>query len=108
MLPAGHWLIFNTRSVLGAALAGQGADPSLALGARIEKLREAEPLLLEGYEGMKDHPDAPDERKNEALQQIIDLYTAWHEADPDQDYDAEAAEWRAKLVPDDEAAEPTP
>ncbi len=59
-LPEGHRLIFNTLSVLGDSLAGQSADRSLIpiyIGtARIEKLREAEPLLLEGYEGMKDHP----------------------------------------------------
>jgi len=25
------------------------------------------------------------------------LYTAWHEVEPDQGYDAKAAQWRAKL-----------
>ena len=93
-----HWLIFNATSVLGESLAERGAEPSLALGPRIEKLREAEALLLEGYEGMQDHPDAPDERKREALERIVNLYEAWHAAEPDAGYDAQAAEWRAKLA----------
>ncbi|GAG53455.1 unnamed protein product, partial [marine sediment metagenome] len=84
-LPEGHWLIFNTMSVLGESLAGQ------------DKFAEAEPLLLEGYEEMKDHPEAPDERKGEALERIVALYEAWHEADPDQGYDAKAGEWRTNL-----------
>ncbi len=36
-----HWLLFNSKSLLGASLAGQ------------KKYAEAEPLLLEGYEGIK-------------------------------------------------------
>ena len=28
---------------------------------------------------------------------LVQLYTAWHEVEPDQGYDAKAAEWRAKL-----------
>jgi non-specific serine/threonine protein kinase/serine/threonine-protein kinase len=100
ILPEGHWLIFNTMSTLGESLAGQGVDPSLTAAARIEKLREAEALLLEGYEGMKDHPAALDVRKRAALERIIKLYEAWHAAEPGQGYDAKAAEWRAKLPTD--------
>jgi hypothetical protein len=37
----GSWLTFNTQSLLGGALLGQ------------KKYAEAEPLLLQGYEGMK-------------------------------------------------------
>ena len=102
----GHWLIFNTMSVLGESLAGQAADRSLTVAARIEKLREAEPLLLEGYEGMKDNPEAPDERKREALERIIKLYEAWDAAEPGQGYADQAAEWRAKLPTTQPASEP--
>ncbi len=84
-LPEGHWLIFNTMSVLGESLAGQ------------DKFAEAEPLLLEGYEVMEDHPEATDERRGEALERIVKLYEAWHAAEPDAGYDAQAAAWRAKL-----------
>jgi serine/threonine protein kinase/tetratricopeptide (TPR) repeat protein len=92
-LPDGHpqqWLRFSTMSLLGGALAGQG------------KFAEAEPLLLDGYNGMKDHaavplPTAQRDYKREALERIVKLYDAWHAAEPDQGCDARAAEWRARL-----------
>ena len=34
----------------------------------------------------------------ETVQQLIDLYTAWHAADPGKGHDAEAATWRGKLT----------
>jgi serine/threonine protein kinase/tetratricopeptide (TPR) repeat protein len=77
-LPQGHWTIFDSQSVLGANLAAQG------------KLDDAERLLLDGYAGMKDNPDAPPGLLREALERIGELYEAWDK--PDQ-----AAEWRAKL-----------
>lgn len=61
---------------------------------------EAEPLLLEGYERMKDHPEASNVRKREALERIVKLYDAWNEAEPDAGYDAKAAAWLAKLPPE--------
>lgn len=33
----------------------------------------------------------------DSLQALVDLYTAWEKAEPDNGYDAKAAEWRAKL-----------
>ena len=52
---------------------------------------------------MKDHPEATDERKREALERIVDLYEAWHAAEPDDEGDhgrdaraTKAAAWRAK------------
>ncbi len=108
VLAEGHGLIFNTMSVLGESLAGQGADGSLSVAARIENLREAEPLLLEGYEGMKDNPDVLNERKREALERIIKLYEAWDAAEPGQGYAEKAAEWRAKLPPAESPATSQP
>jgi len=35
------------------------------------------PLLLRGYEGMKDNPAAPANRKREALERIPRFYEAW-------------------------------
>ena len=59
--------------------------------------RGAEPLLLSGYEGMKEreaNPGAPGPQGNprltEAPERLVQLYGAWGK--PDQ-----AAEWRAKL-----------
>ncbi len=74
--------LFNKKSLLGGALAGQ------------KKFQEAEPLLVEGYSGMKAReakiPPAAQPRLPEALQRLIDLYTAWEK--PEQ-----AAEWKQKL-----------
>ncbi len=62
------WSTFNTQSMLGGALLGQ------------KKYAEAEPLLLKGYEGMKQReksiPPQGATRLPEALDRLIELYTA--------------------------------
>jgi hypothetical protein len=68
-----EWRTFETRSLLGASLLGQ------------KKYAEAEPLLLQGYEGMKAREakiPAPS-KKNlaEAVARIIQLYDAWGKKD---------------------------
>lgn len=35
-------------------------------------------------------------RISEAIDRLIELYTAWHAAEPDKGYDAKAAEWQKK------------
>jgi hypothetical protein len=74
------WTTFNTQSMLGGSLLGQ------------KKYAEAEPLLLEGYQGMKQReaqiPKAGQARLGEALDRLVELYEAW-------DKKAEAAKWRA-------------
>jgi tetratricopeptide (TPR) repeat protein len=88
------WLTFNSKGQLGAALLGQG------------KLEEAEPLLLEGYNGMREREDeipaAGKVRLQEALSQLVKLYEVW-------DKPAEADRWRA-ILDDGQPAEdpPTP
>ena len=76
------WTTFSTKASLGRGLAGQ------------QKYAEAEPLLLQGYEGMKQRQaKMPKEAMNrliEALTQLVQLYDAWGK--PDQ-----AAMWRKKL-----------
>ena len=76
------WVLYNTKSLLGGALAGQ------------KKFQEAEPLLVEGYSGMKDReaniPPAAQPRLPEAIRRLVDLYTAW-------DRPEEAAKWQAIL-----------
>jgi hypothetical protein len=76
------WRLFNTMNLLGGALAGQ------------KKYQEAEPLLVEGYSGMKDRqakiPAAAKTRLPEAIRRLVDLYTAW-------DRPEEAAKWQAVL-----------
>jgi hypothetical protein len=76
------WTTFNTGSMLGAALLGQN------------KLAEAEPLLLDGYQGMKEReaaiPPQAATRIPEALERLVRLYEA-------KGNETEAAAWRSKL-----------
>ena len=77
------WQRFRAESLLGASLAGQ------------KKYAEAEPLLLEGYQGIvarKDRVAVPDRyHLDRAREWLIQLYKAWGKPD-------KAAEWtkRAK------------
>jgi hypothetical protein len=58
------------------------------------KLLEAEPLLVEGYSGMKAREakiaPAAQPRLAEAIRRLVDLYTAWEKPD-------EAANWQKVL-----------
>ncbi len=82
------WRTFNSRSLLGGSLLGQ------------KKYAEAEPLLLSGYEGMKQREDRiPADGKfqlKKALQRLVQLYEATDR--PDQ-----AAQWNQKLAEFDKA-----
>ena len=69
--------------MLGEALVGQ------------KQYAAAEPLLVQGYEGMKQReakmpPQAKDLRLREALERLVQLYGACGKKD-------KAAEWRKKL-----------
>jgi tetratricopeptide (TPR) repeat protein len=77
MLP-GHWQTANARSLLGGCLAKQ------------RKFAEAEALLLEGYDGLIRAADTPPERLPQALERLVQLYTAWGHND-------KAREWQQKL-----------
>ena len=67
------WTTFDTKSLLGEALLEQ------------KKLGDAEPLLVSGYEGMKQHADAiPSQDKlhlTKALERLITLYETWGKED---------------------------
>ncbi len=84
------WTTFSTLSQRGGALLGGG------------KLAEAEPLLLRGYEGMKQRaariPPAARDRLLEAIDRLIELYEK--SARP-----ADAKKWRDERPKD---AAPTP
>jgi hypothetical protein len=75
------WSTFNTMSMLGGALLGQ------------KKYADAEPLLLKGYEGMKQRektiPPQGVTRIPEALDRLIEFSTATNK--PEQ-----AKKWRAE------------
>jgi hypothetical protein len=72
----------GAKSLVGGALLGQG------------KYAEAEPLLREGYDGMRQReaqiPAASRGRLTEALERLVQLYEAWGKPD-------EAAKWRKEL-----------
>jgi eukaryotic-like serine/threonine-protein kinase len=76
------WTTFNAKSMLGGALLGQ------------KKHAEAEPLLLAGYEGMKQRetkiPPESKVRIDEAIDRLIQLAKA-------QGKKQEAAKWQAEL-----------
>ena len=89
-LPPDHWRIYSAMSILGECLTGLG------------QWAEAEPLLLDGYQGLHENSDAipgqyRDVRLREALERIVNLYEARHAAEPDAGHDAAVAEWRARL-----------
>jgi hypothetical protein len=80
-----HWLTPNAKWLLGRALLGQ------------QKYAEAEPLLVQGYEGLKQRHDAiPPQYRNRptlALDSLVQLYEAWGKPD-------EAAKWHAERAKD--------
>jgi eukaryotic-like serine/threonine-protein kinase len=82
------WNSFNTRSALGAALLGQ------------KKFADAEPLLLKGYEGMKARektiPPQGATRIPEAIDRLIELYTATNKPDEVKKWKAERAKYPAE------------
>jgi serine/threonine protein kinase/tetratricopeptide (TPR) repeat protein len=65
--------------------------------AALQRFIEAEAAVLEAYEGFLDTLGADHQRTKDAAEALVDLYDAWHAAEPDKGYDAKAAEWRAKL-----------
>ena len=91
-LPETDPRLWRAVSDLGAALAGQG------------RWAEAEPQLLESAQRLMELLPAPsgtaDEARDaqvgvagEAAQRVIDLYDAWHGAEPGHGHDASARQW---------------
>jgi serine/threonine protein kinase/tetratricopeptide (TPR) repeat protein len=87
------WQTFNTQSMLGGALLGQ------------KKYAEAEPLLVKGYQGLKDRAKTipkqggAELRIPEALDRLIELYTAINKPDEAKKWQAERAKYpQAKTV----------
>jgi hypothetical protein len=82
-----HVATFNTMSLLGRALLGQ------------KKYAEAEPLLLKGYQGMKKQENSiPPQAKiylHQALDRLIELYTAMNKPDELKKWQAERAKYPA-------------
>ena len=85
------WTTFNTKSLLGGSLLGQ------------KKYADAEPLLLAGYEGMKQReksiPPQASTRIPEALDRLIELYTATNKPDEAKKWRAERAKYPPPVAP---------
>jgi WD40 repeat protein len=83
------WSTFNTKSTLGGSLLGQ------------KKYSDAEPLLLKGYQGMKERdktiPSQGRVRLSEAVDRLIELYSATNKPD-------EVKKWRTERAKYPEAA----
>ncbi len=81
------WRTFNTRRLLGSALLGQ------------KKYADAEPLVLKGYQGMKEREKSIPKsgggakRIPEALDALIELYTATNKPDEVKKWQAERAKY---------------
>ena len=88
----GAWATFNTQSMLGGALLGQ------------KKYPDAEPLLLKGYEGMKARektiPPQASTRLPEALDRLVELYTATNRPDEAKKWRAERAKYPTAKTPE--------
>jgi tetratricopeptide (TPR) repeat protein len=80
-----EWQTFNIMSMLGGALLGQ------------KKYAEAESLLLQGYSGLQERAAAvPPQGKvliSEALDRLIELFTATNQADEVSKWQAERAKY---------------
>jgi serine/threonine protein kinase/tetratricopeptide (TPR) repeat protein len=85
------WRTFNAKALLGGALLGQ------------KKYAEAEPLLLKGYEGMKVRertiPPPGRARLPEALDRLIELYTATKKPADVKKWQAERAKYPSASSP---------
>lgn len=81
------WTTFNTKSLLGRAMLGQ------------KKYADAEPLLLAGYEGMKQQektvPPQSGTRLPETLDRLIELSSATNRPDEVKKWQAEGAKYPA-------------
>ena len=89
------WRTFNTQSMLGGALLGQ------------KKFADAEPLLLKGYAGMRAREEkipkagGAELRISEALDRLIELYTATDKPDELKKWQSERAKYPAQVPPNE-------
>jgi WD40 repeat protein/serine/threonine protein kinase len=85
------WSTFNAQSMLGGSLLGQ------------KKYADAEPLLLKGYKGMKQRAQTiprfggGELRIPQAIDRLIELYTAMNKPDEAKKWRAEGARYRETL-----------
>ena len=84
------WTTFHTKSLLGGSLLGMGrALMATDRNSALHKFAAAEPLLIDGYQGLKarERDIRTPTRLLESLDRIIHLYDAWDQPD-------KSAAWR--------------
>ena len=64
-MPEGHWRIALADSKLGACLVA------------LRRYEEAEPLLLDGYDGVEAKLGGGDSRTVQTVEHLVELYEAW-------------------------------
>jgi len=110
LLPDGHpqvWLKFNSMSMLGESLVARcAAHEREKVEERLYHLREAERLILDSHERLKDDPNVPPpsqtggkDCRREALQRVIGLYEAWGKPDQADEYRAQLSETKLSGIP---------
>ncbi|MBL1217652.1 MAG: serine/threonine protein kinase [Planctomycetes bacterium] len=65
------------------------------------RFTDAEPLALECEQGCREHDGETASKARDAVELLVKLYDAWHEAEPGAGYDAQAVTWRARLSADE-------
>ena len=84
-LPEGHWY-------LGLFLNGHGQTL-----LQMQRFDEAEETLTEAYSILETALGSDHTRTNGATLLLVDMYTAWHAAEPGAGHDDLVAQWQAKL-----------
>ena len=70
----------------------------IGLGYDPQRFAIAEANLLEAHPIIVDAFGEADKGTLTCVQGLVDLYTAWHEAEPDAGHEGKAGTWRAKLA----------
>ncbi len=73
-----------------------------------QRFAKAEPLLLAMHEQIIESSKESPSKSQTSIERLAKFYESWHVAEPGKGYDAKAAEWRAKMPPDEQVAEPPP
>ncbi|MCB9853079.1 MAG: serine/threonine protein kinase [Phycisphaerales bacterium] len=122
--PDGHqsaWFKYNTMRLLGEAVLGSvgifppvpssqpASQPAIALPPQSDgddirqAFNEAEKLLMDAWEGIKNDPNAPastdadGDRKRDALAGVAFLYQAWNAFEPSEKHEQLAESWADTL-----------
>jgi len=80
------WRVMRVTASLASSLRGLG------------KYREAEELLLAAQQTLEQTTEKNAQPLLGVRQNLVELYDAWHVAEPDQGHDREAAEYKAKIA----------